>query len=32
MDKKKAKKMFRRLKTRLEPACPLPMNKQKGDK
>ena len=32
MDKKKAKKMFKRLKKRLEPTCPLPMNKQKGDK
>lgn len=32
MDKEEAKKIFYRLKKQLNPTCPLPMNKQKGDK
>ncbi len=32
MDAAKAKKLFMRLKQRLNPSCPLPMNKQKGSK
>lgn len=32
MDKDEAEKEFRRLRRRLRPRCPLPMNKQKGDK
>lgn len=32
MDKQQAKREFDRLKRTLKPRCPLPMNKQKGDK
>jgi hypothetical protein len=32
MNKESAKVEFRRLKTKLNPQCPLPMNKQKGKK
>lgn len=32
MDVKRAKEVFDELKERLRPTCPLPMNKQKGDK
>jgi len=32
MEKKKAKKEFNKLKRKLHPTCPLPMNKQKGKK
>ncbi len=32
MDAERAKREFERLKRRLNPACPIPMNKQKGDK
>jgi len=32
MDKAEAEKEFKRLKKRLHPKCPLPMNKQKGEK
>ncbi|MBL4697479.1 MAG: hypothetical protein JKX70_01455 [Phycisphaerales bacterium] len=32
MDDKKAKIEFRKLKKQLKPTCPLPMNKQKGEK
>jgi hypothetical protein len=32
MDKTAAQKEFRRLKAELNPKCPLPMNKQKGEK
>ncbi len=32
MDRSRAAKEFRRLKRTLKPTCPLPMNKQKGDK
>lgn len=32
MDKQQAKREFDRLKRQLKPNCPLPMNKQKGDK
>jgi hypothetical protein len=32
MDKAAAQVEFKRLKARLKPKCPLPMNKQKGDK
>lgn len=32
MDKKAAQKEFEELKIKLKPSCPLPMNKQKGDK
>ena len=32
MDKSAAKEEFERLKAKLNPTCPLPMNKQKGDK
>jgi hypothetical protein len=32
MDKKRAKKIFYRLKKELKPSCPLPMNKQTGSK
>ena len=32
MDAKRARKVFRRLKSELRPTCPLPMNKQKGEK
>jgi hypothetical protein len=32
MDKQAAAKEFERLRRRLKPHCPLPMNKQKGDK
>lgn len=32
MDKKKAEKVFKKLRSSLKPKCPLPMNKQKGKK
>ena len=32
MDVRRAKAEFEKLKCRLKPSCPLPMNKQKGDK
>lgn len=32
MRKESAEKEFKRLKARLKPGCPLPMNKQKGEK
>lgn len=32
MDKGEAKREFSKLKTRLQPRCPMPMNKQKGKK
>ena len=32
MDSKKAKKVFETLQKKLSPQCPIPMNKQKGDK
>jgi len=32
MEAAEAKKMFERLRKKLEPTCPLPMNKQKGKK
>ena len=32
MDANEARRQFRKLKTRLKPSCPLPMNKQKGSK
>jgi hypothetical protein len=32
MNKAAAKAEFKKFKTRLKPKCPLPMNKQKGDK
>ncbi len=32
MDVDDARRLFERLKDQLRPACPLPMNKQKGDK
>lgn len=32
MDKEEAKKTFNKMKSLLNPSCPLPMNKQKGDK
>ena len=32
MDKKRAKKEFLELKKKLRPSCPIPMNKQKGEK
>ena len=32
MDSERAKKVFYELKDKLKPSCPLPMNKQKGEK
>jgi len=32
MDSKQARRLFEKLRRKLEPACPLPMNKQKGRK
>lgn len=32
MDAKRAETLFRKLKSQLRPTCPLPMNKQKGEK
>lgn len=32
MDKDQARKIFNKLYNKLKPTCPLPMNKQKGDK
>src|SRR5262249_5407155 len=32
MDVQAAKKLFTKLHTKLQPKCPIPMNKQKGDK
>jgi hypothetical protein len=32
MDKKKAEELFHKLRNRLKPSCPLPMNKQSGPK
>jgi len=32
LDKDKAKELFEKLKIELNPTCPIPMNKQKGDK
>ena len=32
MDAQRAKSLFRKLKSELQPTCPLPMNKQKGEK
>lgn len=32
MDKERARKEYQRLKAQLRPTCPLPMNKQKGEK
>lgn len=32
MDVKEARKLFERLRSRLRPKCPIPMNKQKGKK
>lgn len=32
MDKKRAEKLFKRLRKELKPQCPIPMNKQKGEK
>ncbi len=32
MNAKRAKKLFRKMRTQLKPKCPIPMNKQKGKK
>jgi hypothetical protein len=32
MDAEKARNLFRKLRNELKPKCPIPMNKQKGDK